>query len=99
MRVAGKWVGLGLAVVEILSGIRLGDLGGTLANAMFVLPNSRENEQEADLIGIELAARAQEIEHGVAPRLDDEVFREELIAMIAAILAAPYRGEPAVERG
>jgi predicted Zn-dependent protease len=50
--------GLGLAVVEILSGVRLGDLGGTLANAMFVLPNSRENEQEADRIGVELAARA-----------------------------------------
>jgi predicted Zn-dependent protease len=25
---------------------------------MFVLPNSRENEQEADRIGVELAARA-----------------------------------------
>jgi AcrR family transcriptional regulator len=45
----------------------------------------------------QLAARAQEIEHGVAPRLDDEVFREELIGMIAAILAAPYRGVPAAE--
>jgi predicted Zn-dependent protease len=50
--------GLGLAVLEILSGVPLGDLGGTLANAMFVLPNSRENEQEADRIGVELAARA-----------------------------------------
>lgn len=50
--------GIGLAVVEILSGVRLGNLGGTLANAMFVLPNSRENEQEGDRIGVELAARA-----------------------------------------
>jgi predicted Zn-dependent protease len=29
-----------------------------LAQSMFVLPNSRENEQEADRIGVELAARA-----------------------------------------
>jgi predicted Zn-dependent protease len=50
--------GIGLAVVEILSGVRLGSLGGQLADAMFVLPNSRENEQEADRIGVELAARA-----------------------------------------
>ena len=50
--------GIGLAVVEILSGVRLGNLGGQLADAMFVLPNSRENEQEADRIGVELAARA-----------------------------------------
>jgi predicted Zn-dependent protease len=50
--------GIGLAVVEILGGVRLGDLGGTFANAMFVLPNGRENEQEGDRIGVELAARA-----------------------------------------
>jgi hypothetical protein len=45
----------------------------------------------------QLAARAQEIEHGAAPRLADEVFRDELISMISAILAAPYRGAPAAE--
>jgi predicted Zn-dependent protease len=50
--------GVGLAAIEILTGVRLGDLGQTLAQAMFVLPNSRENEQEADRIGVELAARA-----------------------------------------
>lgn len=53
-----QMTGVGLAVLEILSGVRLGDLGGALAQAMFVLPNSRENEQEADRIGVELAARA-----------------------------------------
>lgn len=50
--------GVGLAAVEILTGVRLGDLGQMLAQSMFVLPNSRENEQEADRIGVELAARA-----------------------------------------
>ncbi len=50
--------GVGLAVVEVLTGVQLGDLGQSLAQAMFVLPNSRESEQEADRIGVELAARA-----------------------------------------
>lgn len=50
--------GVGLAAIEILTGVRLGDIGQTLAQSMFVLPNSRENEQEADRIGVELAARA-----------------------------------------
>jgi predicted Zn-dependent protease len=50
--------GVVLSVAEILTGIQLGDLGQTLAQSMFVLPNSRENEQEADRIGVELAARA-----------------------------------------
>jgi predicted Zn-dependent protease len=50
--------GLGVIAAEILTGVRLGDAGNTLAQAMFVLPNSRDNEQEADRIGVELAARA-----------------------------------------
>jgi predicted Zn-dependent protease len=54
--------GFGAAVVgtavEILTGVSLGDAGEMLAQSMFVLPNSRENEQEADRIGVELAARA-----------------------------------------
>jgi predicted Zn-dependent protease len=49
---------VGSAVLEIFTGVRLGQLGDTFAQAMFVLPNSRENEQEADRIGVELAARA-----------------------------------------
>ena len=44
--------------VEILTGVRLGGISNTFGQAMFVLPNSRENEQEADRIGVELAARA-----------------------------------------
>lgn len=44
--------------VEILTGVQLGGLGNTFGQAMFVLPNSRESEQEADRIGVELAARA-----------------------------------------
>lgn len=54
--------GLGAAVaelgIEIFTGVRLGGVGNSFAQAMFVLPNSRENEQEADRIGVELAARA-----------------------------------------
>jgi predicted Zn-dependent protease len=50
--------GIGVAVLEIFSGVSLGGLGQTFAESMFVLPNSRENEQEADRIGVELAARA-----------------------------------------
>ncbi|MCU0950819.1 MAG: M48 family metallopeptidase [Burkholderiaceae bacterium] len=53
--------GLGAAVaeigIEIFTGVRLGGVGNNFAQAMFVLPNSRENEQEADRIGVELAAR------------------------------------------
>ncbi|MCS6945618.1 MAG: M48 family metallopeptidase [Sutterellaceae bacterium] len=49
---------VGLSVVEILMGVSLGDVGQLLAQSMFVLPNSRENELEADRIGVELAARA-----------------------------------------
>jgi len=43
--------------IEIFTGVRLGGLTNTFGQAMFVLPNSRENEQEADRIGVELAAR------------------------------------------
>jgi len=50
--------GVGLSVVEILTGVQMGDIGQMLAQSMFVLPNSRQNEQEADRIGVELAARA-----------------------------------------
>src|SRR5512147_2067728 len=50
---------VGAVALEIFTGVRIDpQLAGTFTTAMFVLPNSRENEQEADLIGIELAARA-----------------------------------------
>ncbi len=51
--------GLGSLALEIFTGIHIDPkLTGPFSQAMFVLPNSRENEREADLIGIELAARA-----------------------------------------
>ncbi len=50
---------VGTMALEIFTGVRLDpELAGTFSQAMFVLPNSRENEQESDYIGVELAARA-----------------------------------------
>lgn len=50
---------VGAIALEIFTGVHIdSEIAGTFTQAMFVLPNSRENEQEADLIGIELAARA-----------------------------------------
>lgn len=50
---------LGLSVLTVVTGNQAtGDLGGTLANVMFGLPNSRLHETEADRMGVELAARA-----------------------------------------
>src|SRR4029453_6292547 len=54
---------VGAAVLEYFTGVNPGELGHTFTQAMFVLPHSREQEQEADRIGVELAARA-----GYAPR-------------------------------
>jgi predicted Zn-dependent protease len=51
-------VQLGAAIVGAVYGAGAGDLGNLFGQAMFVLPSSRENEQEADRIGVELAARA-----------------------------------------
>ncbi|MFN7572021.1 MAG: M48 family metallopeptidase [Betaproteobacteria bacterium] len=51
-------VQLGAAILGAVYGTGAGDLGNLFGQAMFVLPNSRENEQEADRIGVELAARA-----------------------------------------
>jgi predicted Zn-dependent protease len=49
---------VGAVALEIFTGVRIDpELAGTFSQAMFVLPNSRENEQEADFIGVELAAR------------------------------------------
>jgi predicted Zn-dependent protease len=49
---------IGAVALEIFTGVRLDpQVAGAFSTAMFVLPNSRENEQEADLIGVELAAR------------------------------------------
>jgi Zn-dependent protease with chaperone function len=35
--------GVGLTVIEVLTGVQLGDIGQMLAKRMFVLPNSRES--------------------------------------------------------
>lgn len=51
-------VALGAQVLGALYGAGAADLGNLFGQAMFVLPNSRENEQESDRIGVELAARA-----------------------------------------
>ncbi|MGO3132869.1 MAG: M48 family metallopeptidase [Alcaligenes sp.] len=49
----------GLTMLSALTGVQaVNDLGGTLSEVMFELPNSRTHESEADLIGVELAARA-----------------------------------------
>ena len=49
---------VGAIALEIFTGVRLDpQVAGTFTQAMFVLPNSRENEQESDFIGVELAAR------------------------------------------
>lgn len=50
---------VGLSVLSAVTGVQgVGDLGAALTNVMFTLPNSRTHEAEADLIGVELAARA-----------------------------------------
>ncbi|NLC35270.1 MAG: M48 family metallopeptidase [Alcaligenaceae bacterium] len=50
---------VGLSVLSAVTGVAaVGDLGSALTNVMFTLPNSRTHESEADLIGVELAARA-----------------------------------------
>lgn len=78
--------GLGAAVaelgIEIFTGVRLGGVGNSFAQAMFVLPNSRENEQEADRIGVELAARA-----GYDPRAAVSLW--EKMAKVSGAAGAP----------
>jgi predicted Zn-dependent protease len=49
---------IGSIALEVLTGVRIDpQLAGTVSQAVFVLPNSREAEHEADRIGVELAAR------------------------------------------
>lgn len=51
-------VQIGAQILGALYGQGAADLGNMFGQAFFVLPNSRENEQESDRIGVELAARA-----------------------------------------
>lgn len=53
-------VQLGQDTLSILLGVSPGvmDIGSTIVNYALTLPNSRTNEAEADLIGLELMARA-----------------------------------------
>ena len=51
-------VQIGAQILGALYGQGAGDLGNLFGQAFFVLPNSRENGQESDRIGVELAARA-----------------------------------------
>lgn len=51
--------GLGISILSAMGGSQAAtDLGSTLSNVMFTLPNSRQHEIEADRMGVELAARA-----------------------------------------
>ncbi|MBA2412728.1 MAG: M48 family metallopeptidase [Burkholderiaceae bacterium] len=50
---------IGSIALQIFTGVQLDpQLTGSVGQAVFVLPNSRDNEQEADTIGVELMARA-----------------------------------------
>ena len=50
---------VGLSVLAAVTGSQAtADLGSTLTEVMFTLPNSRTHETEADRMGVELAARA-----------------------------------------
>lgn len=50
---------VGSIALEVFTGVRIDpQLAGTVVGAALVLPNSRQNEQEADIIGVELMARA-----------------------------------------
>ncbi len=58
-RVTQPGAAVGAIALEIFTGIRVDpQIAGAFGQAMFVLPNSRENEQESDRIGVELSARA-----------------------------------------
>ncbi len=51
--------GIGLSILSAVTGSQaVTDLGSSLTQVMFTLPNSRSNETEADRMGVELAARA-----------------------------------------
>jgi TetR/AcrR family transcriptional regulator, regulator of cefoperazone and chloramphenicol sensitivity len=68
-----------------------------LRQVMGDLPDGIKSERLGAAVTLyisQLAARAHEIERGGSPRLDDETFRDELVAMVAGLLAAPRLGHP-----
>jgi Zn-dependent protease with chaperone function len=89
---------VGALALEIFTGVRLDpQLAGTFTQAMFVLPNSRENEQESDFIGVELAARGGAIRAPADVAEDGPGLRA--AALPVAVDASQPRNAPARPAG
>jgi AcrR family transcriptional regulator len=68
-----------------------------LRKVMGNLPDELKTERIGVAVTLyigQLAARAEEIERGAPPRIDEDTFRDELISMVSGLLAAPRRVRP-----